>query len=406
MERIEFERLVRDALNNLYDLAALQTHPLAGHFTPDAKSRAQQLRDVLIAAIERLRPAERGPTTGSPEWRPYLLLYGRYVEGESLTTLQARLALSERQLRREHGRAVEAVAALLWDRFFPNQRIEDATHTQLLTEPEEFSPTSCPLDVIELINGLLATMQGRAANEGVKLEAQMPACLPRVLADRVILRQILLSLLSYACEATQDGRIIVGAEANGTRVVIWIQVAVGNATDGPSPAEQRTLKNVLPWAQRLQVGVSSQSVTDQPSVRQLMVNLPRADRPVVLIVDDQDVALRLYQRYLSQTDVHLVGLRDGSRTVEEARRLQPQAIILDVMMPQMDGWEVLQSLQADPFTRHIPVVVCSVWEEPELALSLGATDFLSKPITRRDFLAALTRLGLLETSPESPSTTQ
>jgi CheY-like chemotaxis protein len=80
-----------------------------------------------------------------------------------------------------------------------------------------------------------------------------------------------------------------------------------------------------------------------------------------------------------------------------ARSLQPQAIALDAMMPDVDGWEILQALQADPATRHIPVLVCSVWEEPQLAFSLGAAGFLKKPITQRELLAALQRLGLVGT---------
>jgi Amt family ammonium transporter len=66
-------------------------------------------------------------------------------------------------------------------------------------------------------------------------------------------------------------------------------------------------------------------------------------------------------------------------------------------MPTMDGWEILQALQANPETRDIPVIVCSVWDEPELAYSLGATYFLKKPISQRDLWAALARLGLLDT---------
>ena len=399
---------MRDALNSLYDQAALQIHPLAEYMTPSATyPRGQQLRETLMAAIERLRPSDRDPVLGSPEWRPYLLLYGRYVEGENLPTLQMRLALSERQLRREHGRAIEAIAGLLWDQFFPERPADDVMRVRPPEQPDDngFPLALSPLDVIELIQGIVATVRGRAASEGVMLEVQTPARLPHVLADRVILRQILLSLLSYAFDVAQDGRVFAGAELNGTRVLIWVRFAAANAANEPSMEEERALKNISRWAQRLQANVYSQPVADQPALRQLTVSLPRADQPVILVVDDQEVALRLYQRYLSQTGVHLVGLRDGSRVIEEAQRLQPQAIVLDVMMPQMDGWEILQTLQANPFTRHIPVIVCSVWEEPELALSLGAVDFLNKPITQSDFLAALARLGLLEMSAGSPPAT-
>lgn len=395
MERAEFERLVRDALNSLYDHAALQTHPLAACLVVAAdvgRSRGEQLRAALEAAIERLRPIDRDLSPGSSEWRPYLLLRGRYVEGESLPELQARLALSERQLRREHGRALEAVAGLLWDQAFPDRREAGMAASPAAGEPaaDDFSPAPGPLDMGEVIQGVAQTLRRRIDAEGVVLEVQPSASLPRALADRVILRQVLLSLLGHAFDATADGRVAVEMEPAGARIGVTIRYAAE-----PTPEEERVRKQVQPWAQRLQAELELRSPAAPPGTRQWTVRLPRADQPLLLVVDDQEAALRLYQRYLSQTGVHLIGLRDGSLVADEARRRQPQAIILDVMMPHMDGWEVLQTLQADPVTRHIPVVVCSVWEEPELALSLGAADFLRKPITQRDFLAALARLGLL-----------
>ena len=108
LEYTEFERLVRDALADLYDWAALETHPLTSLFVKPAEqqgSRGEFLHAVLLAAIESLRPTGRGSSPASTEWRPYQILYARYVEGLSLSAVEARLALSSRQLRREHGRA-------------------------------------------------------------------------------------------------------------------------------------------------------------------------------------------------------------------------------------------------------------------------------------------------------------
>ena len=110
--------------------------------------------------------------------------------------------------------------------------------------------------------------------------------------------------------------------------------------------------------------------------------------------------MQLYDRYLSRSGIRLIGLRTAGDAVAAARRIQPQAVILDVVMPDMDGWEVLQLLKADAATRDIPVIMCSVWEEPELAMSLGAADFLKKPMTQKNLLAALTRLRLLERAAE------
>lgn len=69
----------------------------------------------------------------------------------------------------------------------------------------------------------------------------------------------------------------------------------------------------------------------------------------------------------------------------------PDVILLDVMMPHQDGWQVLQRLQAQVGTQHIPVIVCSVFDDPELARSLGAVDFLPKPVSRLQLLRALSR---------------
>jgi CheY-like chemotaxis protein len=66
------------------------------------------------------------------------------------------------------------------------------------------------------------------------------------------------------------------------------------------------------------------------------------------------------------------------------------------MMPNIDGWEVLQTLQLDPETKHIPVIICSAWGEPELARSLGAVAFLKKPVIQKDLLDVLLRLGLVQ----------
>ena len=98
----------------------------------------------------------------------------------------------------------------------------------------------------------------------------------------------------------------------------------------------------------------------------------------VLVVDDQVAAQRMFQRYLSRTNLEVIGVTDPTQGLDMARKIQPALLILDVMMPHIDGWEVLQNLQLDPETKHIPIIVCSAWGEPELARSLGAVAFLEK----------------------------
>jgi CheY-like chemotaxis protein len=82
---------------------------------------------------------------------------------------------------------------------------------------------------------------------------------------------------------------------------------------------------------------------------------------------------------------------DGLRTVQQ---VMPDAILLDLMMPGMDGWELLQRLRTDGDTQDIPVIICSVINDPELAYSLGASKFVPKPVTRETLLEALREVGI------------
>jgi CheY-like chemotaxis protein len=120
-----------------------------------------------------------------------------------------------------------------------------------------------------------------------------------------------------------------------------------------------------------------------------VIRLPAVNRARVLVIDDVEAAHRLFERCLAPHNYAVSGAQDGPTGLRLARELAPDLIILDVMMPTQDGWQVLRSLQSDPATAAIPVVVCSVLDEPELALSLGARAFVKKPISRLELLNTL-----------------
>jgi CheY-like chemotaxis protein len=105
----------------------------------------------------------------------------------------------------------------------------------------------------------------------------------------------------------------------------------------------------------------------------------------------------MLERYTSDTRYRVVGTQDPEKALSLAESVSPQIIVLDVMMPQVDGWRVLGRLRQHPLTEHIPVIVCSILAQEELAFSLGASGFVRKPVTRQNFLAALDQqLDLLE----------
>jgi CheY-like chemotaxis protein len=126
----------------------------------------------------------------------------------------------------------------------------------------------------------------------------------------------------------------------------------------------------------------------------MIFKLPIANQPTVLVVDDQQPTLRMYQRYLSRSNFKVVGIDNPHQVFPLLEQFKPDLILLDVMMPQIDGWEILQALQLDEELHQIPVIVCSAWESADLAKSLGATEFLKKPITQERLLTAIKTLDI------------
>jgi len=115
------------------------------------------------------------------------------------------------------------------------------------------------------------------------------------------------------------------------------------------------------------------------------------DEPVVLVIDDDPSALDLLDRTLQGAGLRIVTAGDGREALKLARTLHPAAITLDVLMPGMDGWEVLSELKADPETRDIPVIMVTMTDDRNLGYALGAAEFLTKPVRRDQLIQLLDR---------------
>lgn len=123
----------------------------------------------------------------------------------------------------------------------------------------------------------------------------------------------------------------------------------------------------------------------------LLITIP-TDLRFLLVIDDNESLGELLDRYLTDMPYKLITVTVADEGLRLAQDLLPDVIMLDIMMPEMDGWQLLQRLRNSPKTAHIPVIICSVFNDPELAYSLGATLFLPKPFSRENFIDALTRL--------------
>jgi CheY-like chemotaxis protein len=395
--REKFAIQAKDALAHLYDYVHLQNHPLAEHLaiegTPDATTKAKRLRQTIVEAMEELKP-ELSIPFDSKEWRGYRILYQRFIEGMRPEEVMEELALSSSHFYREQRKALEAVASLLWDKKPETEREEgDGAEPQmgshmLQAEVERMAACSTKegLALGEVIQEVLTLVQGLATQKQVSLRLDLAEALPSVHTGHSVLRQILLNALCQALEWTQRGVITMSVAERGNQVAVeaFMEGLDAERWEGKEETSGLAVARWLAESQGggVEVGLEKRIIT---------IFLPTASRTTVLVVDDNEDAVRLLERYLNGHAYQVVGARSCEEALRLACDLKPQIITLDVMMPDRDGWEALQALKNHPATCHIPILVCSVLDEPELTFSLGAEEHLTKPISQERLLAALER---------------
>jgi CheY-like chemotaxis protein/anti-sigma regulatory factor (Ser/Thr protein kinase) len=114
-------------------------------------------------------------------------------------------------------------------------------------------------------------------------------------------------------------------------------------------------------------------------------------RPLVLVVEDDPPAAELVMRQIEGAGFRTDVARTGAEALAKARELRPAAITLDILLPDLDGWEVLTRLKRDEMTSSIPVVIVSVVDNPELGIALGALDYFVKPVPANELTSRLAK---------------
>jgi len=140
--------------------------------------------------------------------------------------------------------------------------------------------------------------------------------------------------------------------------------------------------------------------TPAPSISTTRV--PDASRPLVLVVEDDPAAAELLTRQLERAGFGTEVARSGGEAISKAIERKPAAITLDILLPDLDGWEVLTRLKREPATSEIPVVVVSVVDNPELGIALGALDYFVKPVPAKELINRLSRFRFGRKAGEKP----
>jgi GAF domain-containing protein len=282
----------------------------------------------------------------------------------------------------------------------------------------------------------------------VTLEKQVDESLSTIFSDQDKIRQIVLNLLSNAAKFTHKGKITLTAKPDGDNLQISVSdTGIGISAEalprifkefqqadtsttrqyggtGLGLSISRNLAHLLGGdlnveseldkgstftliipiqyrSKSLQSpGESTPLISDRgPTLVQEVAPRPkpgfaelRSAKKRILVIDDDPDAVYLLQENLNQQEFEIIGARDGHDGVRMAREGQPQAILLDIVMPGADGWQVLHDLKADPVTSNIPVVFLTIVDKKALGFQLGAAGYLLKPLDPVEVRDALNRV--------------
>ena len=397
----EFVSLVRDALGHLYDYHYLDSHPLAMQHWPQATlqggNRAERFNRLLLESIEELNPPG-APSKDTSRARYYSLLVYRYVEEWELADIMRELGYSRSQFFREQRKAIAMLASVLRKKL-PREPLAQtpATPTQdngLTVEADRVLAQREAVDPVKVVEGVLTVVSNLAEQYGVKLESDLAPGLPSIYGSRVLLRQVILKGLSDLISHPGTRQVCIRMQHTGQQVIAEL-VAQSSAPGRGSDSTANQASPDMEAMRHLVELMDGQWGGIEPAGAgfRCRFGLPVHDKRVLLVIDDNEGIIRVFRGYLDGYEYQVVGATSGEDALHRARELRPTAITLDIMMPSQDGWEILQMLKDDPVTQGIPVIVCSVLEDPRLARSLGAAAYLRKPVAHADLLAVLGRLA-------------
>ncbi len=308
----------------------------------------------------------------------------------------------------------------------------------------ELSHQTFPLKTT--IDEVLMVLKPLAGKKVIEPKIEMSSEVDSFTADKIKFKQILYNLLSNAIKFTPEGGTVgVNIEkVKGNKEILpWalesqrlLKVSVWDTGVGIRPEDREkifeefeqldpskstegtglglslTKKLVELHGGQIEVGGTygqgaifnvylpfvvhkKQTSMPKPISPQIAETRLKEECPLVLVVEDDIPTVEILTIHLTQAGYRIAHAYDGEEAILKAKELKPFVITLDIMLPKKDGWEVLQSLKANPDTRDIPVIIHSIIENKELAFALGATDYMVKPVDKSVLLEKLAELSLL-----------
>jgi PAS domain S-box-containing protein len=281
-------------------------------------------------------------------------------------------------------------------------------------------------DIAEMIENAASTVTTLVEKNNNVLDIQVQENIGSMHADMTKVRQMVFNLVSNAAKFTSDGTVGIQAGTMEKEGKPFIRLAVTDTGIGIpedkldhifeefTQADSSTTRNyggtglglalVRRFAIMMGGDVRVESTMGEGSafILEIPAHVIDADSKIaaenkavdgdaevattsirkILVIDDDDTARRLVTRHLESEGYTVISTDDGARGIELAKSEKPAAITCDILMPNVDGWDVLKALKADPETRSIPIIMVSMVDDDKKGLALGAAEHLRKPISR------------------------
>jgi len=283
-------------------------------------------------------------------------------------------------------------------------------------------------DIRDMVHDVLNTIRPLVEKNGNQLNLSIDDTLNYMKADSTKVRQTLFNLLSNASKFTNQGHIDLSVGQCEIAGADMVKFKISDSGIGMTP-EQATkvfdeftqvvdsttreyggtglgLAISKRFVEVMGGGITVESKPDEGSIftftlplivsekQKTLAEHSSNDAPgkKILVIDDDNTMHDLLRRLTAKNGFSIVSAFSGTEGLKLAKITRPCAITLDVLMPKMDGWAVLKALKDDPKTAHIPVIMLTMTDEQELGYSLGATQYISKPIDRKTLIGTLNTL--------------
>jgi signal transduction histidine kinase/DNA-binding response OmpR family regulator len=418
-----------------------------------AYAQIEQLNIGLEAKVEERTETLRRQQTQLQEMNAHLEIANRHkseflanMSHELRTPLNAIIGFSEVLLEHMFGDLNERQDEYLNDILSSGQHLLSLINDILDLSKVEAGKMELErgmFDLKHLLEGSLVMIKERALAHNITLSLDLADDFSVITGDERKIKQVLFNLLSNAVKFTRD-RGQVGIRAYGVpdavEIAVWDtgigipveeqerifeefqQVGHGLAgkTEGTglglalakkfvemhggrmwvtsTSGEGSTFAFTLPLVGEDTTPVLAPPAEDQEGARSGEAAMPGAR---VLVIEDDPKGADLLRIYLTDAGYTVDLASDGAAGFTKAQQQPPDVIILDVLLPKVDGWALLTQLKADPITRDVPVIIASIMDQKGKGFALGAADYLIKPIQRSELLRTLGTFHLVAKEPQA-----